>query len=212
MAGVKAPLMSLDASGTIGKAFTFSRWKGRSYVRRHAIPSNPKTVGQMSTRAVFKYLTQVWASLDAAVVAYWETLATADNVTGLNAMVRACMSDWALYGTFSIDPSGAAYTDSAAVPDTPTQTAVPKGGLLGFTENAAIADGQSYIIEVKEAAITAHEPIQTRAVLAVGANDEVRSVTITGLTTGTVYDWGIVTQAADGTQGAFVAGGTFTPE
>ncbi|MDZ7721677.1 MAG: hypothetical protein U5R06_02325 [candidate division KSB1 bacterium] len=33
MAKVTAPLFSLDASGTIGKAFTFSKWKGRKQLR-----------------------------------------------------------------------------------------------------------------------------------------------------------------------------------
>jgi len=43
MARTTAPLFSLDASGTIAKAITFSKWRGRQYVRRHAIPKNPQS-------------------------------------------------------------------------------------------------------------------------------------------------------------------------
>jgi hypothetical protein len=40
MAKVTGPLMSLDASGTVGKTATFSKWKGQNYVRLRVTPKN----------------------------------------------------------------------------------------------------------------------------------------------------------------------------
>ena len=53
MAKVTGPLMSLEASGTIGNALTFSRWVGRPYVRRYTVPGNPQTLGQETHRNRF---------------------------------------------------------------------------------------------------------------------------------------------------------------
>jgi hypothetical protein len=43
MAKVTGPLMSLDASGTVGKTATFSKWKGQNYVRLRVTPLNPQS-------------------------------------------------------------------------------------------------------------------------------------------------------------------------
>lgn len=51
MAKVTSPLMSLDASGSIAGALTFSKWKGRNYVRQLVTPANPQTSGQQEVRA-----------------------------------------------------------------------------------------------------------------------------------------------------------------
>ncbi|RIK31149.1 MAG: hypothetical protein DCC56_02880 [Anaerolineae bacterium] len=47
MAKATAPLMSMDASGQIGKALVFQ--KGGN-VRQYVVPANPKTVSQMAVR------------------------------------------------------------------------------------------------------------------------------------------------------------------
>lgn len=53
MARVTGPLMSMEASGTIGKTLTFANWVGRQYVRRWTRPSNPQTADQMEQRNAF---------------------------------------------------------------------------------------------------------------------------------------------------------------
>lgn len=50
MAKLKAPLMSLGASGQLGKALVFFGWKGLDVVREYVIPSNPRTTGQTTQR------------------------------------------------------------------------------------------------------------------------------------------------------------------
>ncbi len=94
MAGVKGPLFSLDASGTIGDAVVFAKWKGRNYVRRHAIPANPKSVGQVSVRAMMRFLSQQWAAFTANQKADWETRAAATNISEFNAFVAYNMTRW----------------------------------------------------------------------------------------------------------------------
>lgn len=50
MAKVSGPLMSMDASGKIGDAIVFSKWKGQNYVRQWLKPANPQTADQGDTR------------------------------------------------------------------------------------------------------------------------------------------------------------------
>ena len=56
MARVTGPLMSMEASGTIGKTLTFANWLGRQYVRRWTRPSNPQTADQMDQRNAFSVI------------------------------------------------------------------------------------------------------------------------------------------------------------
>lgn len=50
MAKLKAPLLSMGASGAIGKTMVFFNWKGIDAVREYVIPSNPKTTAQNTQR------------------------------------------------------------------------------------------------------------------------------------------------------------------
>lgn len=56
MARVTGPLMSMEASGTIGKTLTFANWVGRQYVRRWTRPANPQTQDQMNQRNAFSII------------------------------------------------------------------------------------------------------------------------------------------------------------
>ena len=51
MAKLKAPLLSLGASGAIAKTMVFFGWKGLNCVREYVVPSNPKTAAQLAQRA-----------------------------------------------------------------------------------------------------------------------------------------------------------------
>lgn len=53
MAKVVNPLMSMSASGQIGKSLVYFKWKGLDVVRSYAIPANPKTNSQMTQRGYF---------------------------------------------------------------------------------------------------------------------------------------------------------------
>lgn len=106
MAVVKGPLFSLDASGTVGGAVVYSTWKGRSYVRRHAVPANPKSAGQQSVRAMLRFLSQYWESLSTVQQAVWEARAAVTNISPFNAFIAYNMTRWGLYDSPSIaDPA-----------------------------------------------------------------------------------------------------------
>lgn len=51
MAIVKAPLMSLGATGQLGKTLVMSSWKGVKTAREYVVPANPNTVAQAAQRA-----------------------------------------------------------------------------------------------------------------------------------------------------------------
>jgi hypothetical protein len=54
VAKLKAPLLSLGASGQIGKSVVFFPWKGLNAAREYVIPTNPKSEAQQTQRG---YLT-----------------------------------------------------------------------------------------------------------------------------------------------------------
>jgi len=87
MARTYSPLLSLDASGTIANSLTFSKWKGRNYVRTRVTPANPQSQSQWGMRSMMKALSQVWASLSEARQNAWEELADAESVSKFNAFV-----------------------------------------------------------------------------------------------------------------------------
>ncbi len=89
-----APMMSLDASGTIGNAIVFSKWKGRHYARERIIPSNPKSGGQVGFRSMFSFLAQNWAALDAAEKTTYDSLADSLAISPFNAYVRLNQRRW----------------------------------------------------------------------------------------------------------------------
>ena len=89
MAVPTAPLLSFSASGQIAKSMVFSRWKGRPYVRRYVIPSNPQSAAQTATRTVFAWGNAVWKLAPTLFQAPWDLFATGQVLTGRNAMLSS---------------------------------------------------------------------------------------------------------------------------
>lgn len=54
MAKLKAPLLSLGASGAIGKAIVFFPWKGLNVAREFVVPANPNTATQQAQRGLLR--------------------------------------------------------------------------------------------------------------------------------------------------------------
>lgn len=89
------PLMSLDASGSVAGTITFSKWKGRNYVRQLVTPANPRSALQVSTRAIMRFLSQEWTpNLSTAEKATWDALASSDAVSPFNAYTRENLRRW----------------------------------------------------------------------------------------------------------------------
>jgi len=90
MAKGDGPLLSLDASGTIGKALTFSKWKGINYVRQHTVPTNPKSAAQTTQRTAFSTAVAAWQALLENVQTEWNDRAKelGYNMSGFNFYVQ----------------------------------------------------------------------------------------------------------------------------
>lgn len=130
MVKVFAPVLSLDASGTIGDALTFSKWKGRHYARERIIPSNPKSGLQVGFRSMFKFLAQNWAGLTGVEQATYDELADSLAISPFNAYVRMNQARWKNFYSPSKDYTVlAAGTIGVWNGGTPTAT----GGIASIT-------------------------------------------------------------------------------
>lgn len=94
MAVVTGPLFSVSASGQIAGAIVFTSWKGRNVVRRHAVPANPRSGGQLSIRAMMTFLSQYWVSLTDGEQADWDERAASENISPFNAFCSYNLSRW----------------------------------------------------------------------------------------------------------------------
>jgi hypothetical protein len=76
VAKLKAPLLSLGASGAIGKTLVFFNWKGIDVAREYVIPANPKSTAQNTQRG---YVMAAVAAIHAAEVDATNPLVAVDK-------------------------------------------------------------------------------------------------------------------------------------
>lgn len=207
MATVKGPLMSMAASGTVAGAIVYSSWKGRPVVRRHAVPSNPKSGLQVGLRAVFKYITQAWGALSAAQKAKWDDLAAARNITPLNAHVADAQDRARRNLGWRISTSEAAGTTPDA-PTDPTATEQPKTLVLSWTRPAGNKGDYTAVVYMStETSFTAD--ISNLVGVVDCATTE---LTVPNLVTGTEYFFLVRETNVDGELGTLSAEGSGTPD
>lgn len=123
MAKITGPLMSLDASGSVASTITFSKWKGRNYVRQTVTPSNPKTPGQTANRAMFGFLASAWKNLGATPQGSWEDAAKQLNASPFNAYSQRNQKNW----TQNVTPQENAVVTPGAGPGTVTSLTAAGG-------------------------------------------------------------------------------------
>lgn len=134
MVKVYGPLMSMDASGTIAEAVTYSKWKGRNYARQRVIPANPQSGPQTGLRAMMSFLSKMWAGLSTAEKATWLARAQQTVISNFNAFTSYNQIRWRSYKAPSKeDPA----TETGTAPSAPTTT--PTGGIRQI--QLSIADG-----------------------------------------------------------------------
>ncbi len=178
MAKLKAPLMSLGASGKLGGALVFFGWKGLDVVREYVIPSNPRTSGQVTQRG---YLTSAVTEIHTQQAAAANPLSPADiSAYALLGSTKATPRTWfnelvkllvdLLVGALSAEFP----TDGTTTPGA--------GQLLMsvFDNNGNMTVGDFWYGTSKTALINSEV-----AVLAVGEF----TATPTGLTAGVKYYW-----------------------
>lgn len=117
MAKVTGPLLSLDASGSVAKTMTFSRWKGINYVRQRVIPTYSNSTDQAAIRDLVRDASIAWKSgatvggvvLNSAYKTAFATAASGLAMSGFNLFIRECVQK----------NEGVAYDGTLAVPATP---------------------------------------------------------------------------------------------
>lgn len=87
MAKPTGPLLSLGASGTIAKTLTYSKWKGRPYIRTRVIPANPQTTEQTKTRNAFSWASDQWKNAPTLGRSPWNRFAQGQVLSGRNAFI-----------------------------------------------------------------------------------------------------------------------------
>lgn len=92
MARVTGPLLSLNGSGQIAKTQVYASWKGRPYVRRYVIPSNPQSSEQTLTRQTFAWLQNVWRYMPSGALDAWEAYAASSRFTPTNGFIKQNLS------------------------------------------------------------------------------------------------------------------------
>jgi hypothetical protein len=94
MVKLAGPCFSQEASGKLGGALVFSRWKGRAYARSLVTPANPRSGNQTGRRAMWAFLAQEWAGLSEVQKASYEDLAESLSISPFNAYVRFNQRRW----------------------------------------------------------------------------------------------------------------------
>jgi len=110
MARVSGPLMSMSASGTVGKALTFGKWKGRPWCREWFIPENPKTPKQVNIRTALTLLIAEYQGESVETKAAWDTYAEPFNMAGVNKYVSKGMLAYVDQLTVDVTPLSVAVT------------------------------------------------------------------------------------------------------
>lgn len=107
---VTGPGLSISASGKLAGVLVASTWKGRPYMRQLVTPANPKSGGQVGTRAMMAFLGQNWVNLTAGEQATWEALGEDIKASPFNAFVKYNMNRWTQFTAPKVDPAQAAGT------------------------------------------------------------------------------------------------------
>jgi len=206
MAITKAPLFGLDASGALAKSIVFSKWRGRTYVRRHTVPANPRSGLQVGIRSVMKFVSQDFTNLTQAQKDSWDTLAAPDNITQLNAQVRLSITRARRNLGWVQDQTTTALTTIDA-PTTLTATAAPKAVDLSWTRPGANLGNYSVGIWMSLTGIFIRDISVLKAIQTVTDT----TITIVGLTTGVEVFFEVAETGARGLLGSPSGEASATP-
>lgn len=104
MARVKGPLFSIDASGSLAKTVTYSKWKGRNYVRQHVIPQNPNSATQVNVRTAWTLLVTSWQARIAGDIVLWNAFAVQFEMSGFNQYISRGLKEYIIQITSAVTP------------------------------------------------------------------------------------------------------------
>ena len=109
MARVTGPLFSMSASGSIGKALTYGKWKGREWCREWFTPENPKSEKQINVRTALTLLIALWQEQTEGAKAAWDYYANPFNMAGVNRFVSKGMKAYVAQLGTETTPTSIAY-------------------------------------------------------------------------------------------------------
>lgn len=127
MPDLTGPLFSLQASGTIAKTLTYSRWRGIKYARQRVVPANPNTTPQQNIRNVFKNLNYLWLYAPSIVVASNLAASMGQPYTDRNLFIKRNAKN--LYDDDSYD-NFQPYASTGGAPANPAPTITPTSSSL----------------------------------------------------------------------------------
>ena len=104
MAKTTNPLTSIEASGSIESILTFSSSKGRSYVKKFAVPANPNTADQLRARVAFSMASRMAKDWQELVTSTFGERAQREQTTARSIFVREATKGFA--GGVSMTPDG----------------------------------------------------------------------------------------------------------
>jgi len=199
MVKLAGPCLSLEASGKLGGAIVFSRWKGIPYARKLVTPANPKSGKQVTVRAMFKFLSQNWAALTTDQKAEWNDRAAAANISPFNAFMGYNQARWRNFtGPSKFDPAtseggAATFANHAAT-----------GGIRLITvEFDCTVKGDNWGVVIYRSTSSPVTPSITNAIAVILAEDVDSYVYVdTPLAAGTYY-YNISGFTDDGLRGGF---------
>jgi len=181
MAKVDAPAFSLGASGTVADTITFSRWKGRIYVRRRVIPANPKSPAQTGMRAALRWASRRWASLTSTQQATWQDDAEQRAISPFNAFISQAQRN-VRDGKMPQRESPAEVVTAPGAPASPSATASNNYITLGWTNSTT---GNIWGTAIYRSKTSGFTPDRTNLIALV--NDDVNQYVDGPLQAGTYY-------------------------
>ena len=106
MVKLKGPGLAKGASGTLAGILTFGKTKGRSYLKKRSVPSQPKTPLQRSNRAAVEQLTKRWNEVAPTYEEDWHQLALELDLTPYHAYLKTNLDRWSIGRGLIFTPPG----------------------------------------------------------------------------------------------------------
>ena len=94
MVKLRGPGLSVSASGSIADTLTFSRTRGRAYLKHKPTPAQPQSGAQVSMRAMMQWLTQQWTNLSAAEQTTWIDIYPDPSLSPYNSFLKYNLERW----------------------------------------------------------------------------------------------------------------------
>jgi hypothetical protein len=199
MAKLKAPLLSMEARGQLGKTMVFFPWKGINAVREYVTPSNPKTTLQTTQRG---YVSDAADTIH-VVQAQSSNPLDADDQSALSLLARVLgktMTWWNTAVKMWVDVAVAG-KESIVYSDGTTTDPAHDGSQMTIyikeSTGSTLAAGKFYL------GTTPSNLNQSKAgVVSAGVSVTNSGAKFTTLTAGVKYYWQFRPDSGDGCEGA----------